>query len=165
MGAALPVPKIAPANYSGFPPTIRSAKLGATQSLHSLRNGSMTEFAKIASAIKMWGWGRTSAVLAVFMLMRHIVHFDQALVFMLLNIVVEEFVYRRRVVRSRQRRSVGNIKQARKTKTLQPLKRRTACPQPIGPQPDRTGSRLSRRRRRLAVSPKPANHGSNSSSA
>jgi hypothetical protein len=38
----------------------------------------MTEFTKIASAIKMWGWGRAGMILATALLFRHVVTFDQA---------------------------------------------------------------------------------------
>jgi hypothetical protein len=53
----------------------------------------MTEFAKIASAIKMWGWGRAGMILAAALLFRHAVTFDQAVILILLNVVLDRLVY------------------------------------------------------------------------
>jgi hypothetical protein len=53
----------------------------------------MTEFAKMASAIKMWGWGRAGMILAAALLFRHAVTFDQAVILILLNVVLDRLVY------------------------------------------------------------------------
>lgn len=52
----------------------------------------MTEFAKIASAIRMWGWGRAWMVLAAVLLLKHVVPFDQALILILFNVVMDRLV-------------------------------------------------------------------------
>ncbi|HTA70399.1 MAG TPA: hypothetical protein VK776_19060 [Bryobacteraceae bacterium] len=53
----------------------------------------MTEFAKIASAIKMWGWGRTWMILASLLFLKHTVTFDQALILIFLNVVMDRLFY------------------------------------------------------------------------
>ena len=53
----------------------------------------MTEFAKIASAVKMWGWGRAGMVLAAVLLLKHVVTFDQAVILILVNVVLDRLVY------------------------------------------------------------------------
>jgi len=54
----------------------------------------MNEFAKIVAAMKTWGWGRTSFLLAVFLLAKQFVTFDQALVLILLAAFLERIVLR-----------------------------------------------------------------------
>ena len=53
----------------------------------------MAEFAKIVSVIKMWGWGRAGMILATALLFRHAVTFDQAVILILLNVVLDRLVY------------------------------------------------------------------------
>jgi hypothetical protein len=49
----------------------------------------MNEFAKIVAAMKTWGWGRTSFFLAIFLLAKQFVTFDQALILILLAAFLE----------------------------------------------------------------------------
>jgi hypothetical protein len=50
----------------------------------------MNEFAKIEAALKMWGWGRTTFLLALFLLVKQFVTFEQALVLILLAVLLEQ---------------------------------------------------------------------------
>ena len=52
----------------------------------------MNELAKFSAAMKRWGWGRTSFLLALFLLMKQFVTFDQALVLILLAALLESAV-------------------------------------------------------------------------
>ena len=52
----------------------------------------MHELAKFLAAMKRWGWGRTSFLLALFLLMKQFVTFDQALVLILLAALLENVV-------------------------------------------------------------------------
>ena len=52
----------------------------------------MHELAKFFAAMKRWGWGRTSFLLALFLLMKQFVTFDQALVLILLAALLENAV-------------------------------------------------------------------------
>ncbi len=52
----------------------------------------MNELAKFFAAMKRWGWGRTSFLLALFLLMKQFVTFDQALVIILLAALLENVV-------------------------------------------------------------------------
>jgi hypothetical protein len=52
----------------------------------------MNELAKFLAAMKRWGWGRTSFLLALFLLMKQFVTFDQALVLILLAALLENAV-------------------------------------------------------------------------
>lgn len=52
----------------------------------------MNELAKFFATMKRWGWGRTSFLLALFLLMKQFVTFDQALVLILLAAVLENVV-------------------------------------------------------------------------
>jgi hypothetical protein len=52
----------------------------------------MNELAKLFAAMKRWGWGRTSFLLALFLLMKQFVTFDQALVLILLAALLENVV-------------------------------------------------------------------------
>lgn len=54
----------------------------------------MNEFTKLVAAIKRWGWGRTSYLLALVLLMKQFVTFDQALILILLAVILEEVVRR-----------------------------------------------------------------------
>ena len=84
---------------------------------------SMTEFAKIASAIKMWGWGRTWMVLAAVLLLKHVVTFDQALILIFFNVGMDRFVYGKQPSpRPQNRSSAATAKNRRRPKLLQPIK-------------------------------------------
>jgi hypothetical protein len=52
----------------------------------------MQEFAKLVAAMKGWGWGRTSFFLALFLLVKQFVTFDQALILILLAAFLETTV-------------------------------------------------------------------------
>jgi hypothetical protein len=52
----------------------------------------MNELAEFFAAMKRWGWGRTSFLLALFLLMKQFVTFDQALVLILLAALLENVV-------------------------------------------------------------------------
>lgn len=52
----------------------------------------MHELSKFFAAMKRWGWGRTSFLMALFLLMKQFVTFDQALVLILLAAVLENVV-------------------------------------------------------------------------
>jgi len=54
----------------------------------------MADFTKLVAAIKRWGWGRASFVLALALLIKQFVTFDQALILILLAVVLEEVVRR-----------------------------------------------------------------------
>ena len=83
----------------------------------------MTEFTKIAAAIKMWGWGRTWMILATLLLLKHIVTFEQALSFFLLNVAFEGFAYGQRPpVRAVRRGSPVSVRRRLKAKSA-----RTKC--------------------------------------
>jgi hypothetical protein len=85
----------------------------------------MTEFTKIASAIKMWGWGRAGMILAAPLLFRHVVTFDQALILILLNVVLDRSVYGKQPPPTGQNRSSAAIaKTLRRSKPLPPSKSR-----------------------------------------
>jgi hypothetical protein len=93
----------------------------------------MTEFAKIASAIKLWGWGRTWTILTTLLLSKHVVTFDQALILLLLNLVCEGFVYGKRPMFLRSRSS-----------SVVPTKRRPPkLPRPIKDRPVRASDGLA----------------------
>jgi hypothetical protein len=66
----------------------------------------MNELAKFFAAMKRWGWGRTSFLLALFLLMKQFVTFDQALVLILLAALLDSVV-RKEHLQSR-RRTFGN---------------------------------------------------------
>src|SRR5260370_38307137 len=88
----------------------------------------MTEFAKMASAIKMWGWGRAGMILAAALLFRHAVTFDQAVILILLNVVLDRLVYGKQPSpRATNGGSWGTAKNRRRAKLLQPIK-----DQPLG---------------------------------
>jgi hypothetical protein len=57
----------------------------------------MNEFGKIVAAMKAWGWGRTSFLLAILLLAKQFVTFDQALVLILLAALLERIVRRERL--------------------------------------------------------------------
>jgi hypothetical protein len=84
----------------------------------------MTEFAKIASAIKMWGWGRAGMILATVLLFRHAVTFDQAIILILLNVVLDRLVYGKQPSPRPQNRSSAMAKNRRRPKPLRPIKAR-----------------------------------------
>jgi hypothetical protein len=85
----------------------------------------MTEFAKMASAIKMWGWGRAGMILAAALLFRHVVTFDQAVILILLNVVLDRLVYGKQPSpRSTKGGSWGMARNRRRPKLLQPIKGR-----------------------------------------
>jgi len=85
----------------------------------------MTEFAKIASAIKMWGWGRAGMILAAALLFRHVVTFDQAVILILLNVALDRLVYGKQPSpRSTKDVSWGMARNRRRPKLLQPIKGR-----------------------------------------
>jgi len=97
-------------------------------------DSSMTEFAKIASAVKMWGWGRAGMVLAAVLLLKHVVTFDQALILILVNVVLDRLVYGKQPSpRSTNGRSSGMAQNRR---------RRPKTIKPIEGQPVRTGGGL-----------------------
>jgi hypothetical protein len=50
----------------------------------------MNEFAKIDAALKMWGWGRTTFLLVIFLLVKQSVTFEHALVLILLAVLLEQ---------------------------------------------------------------------------
>jgi hypothetical protein len=52
----------------------------------------MNELAKFLAAMKRWGWGRISFLLALFLLVKQFVTFDQALVLILLAALLENVV-------------------------------------------------------------------------
>lgn len=52
----------------------------------------MNDFTKFFGAMKGWGWGRTSFLLALFLLVKQFVTFDQALVLILLAALLEHVV-------------------------------------------------------------------------
>lgn len=54
----------------------------------------MNDFSKLVAAMKRWGWGRTSFLLALLLLLRQSVTFDQALILILLAVFLEELVRR-----------------------------------------------------------------------
>jgi hypothetical protein len=88
----------------------------------------MTEFAKIASAIKMWGWGRTGLILATALLFRHLVTFDQAVILILLNVVLDRLAYGKQPPPTAQNRSSAAMaKTRRRAKPLPPSKCRPVC--------------------------------------
>jgi hypothetical protein len=94
----------------------------------------MTEFAKIASAIKTWGWGRTWMVLAAFLLLKHIVTFDQALILIFLNVVMDRLFYGKQASpRTPNRSNAAMAKNRRRPKLLRPIEG----------QPVRTGAGLA----------------------
>jgi hypothetical protein len=62
----------------------------------------MNEFTKLAAAMKRWGWGRTSFLLALFLLAKQFVTFDQALILILLAAFLDTVV-RREPLSSRHR--------------------------------------------------------------
>jgi hypothetical protein len=66
----------------------------------------MHELAKFLAAMKRWGWGRTSFLLALFLLMKQFVTFDQAIVLILLAALLDSVV-RKEHLQSRQR-TFGN---------------------------------------------------------
>lgn len=66
-------------------------------------HGQMNEFAKIVAAMKAWGWGRTSFLLAIFLLAKQFVTFNQALILILLAAFMERVV-RREPLSPRQRK-------------------------------------------------------------
>jgi hypothetical protein len=76
--------------------------------------GFMTELVKLISLIKVLGWGRTWVVLSAFLLLKRAVTFDQVLILLLLNVLVERFVFggRRPSVRAKHTRRL----QARKSR-------------------------------------------------
>ena len=89
------------------------------------RDSYMTEFAKIASAIKMWGWGRAGMILATALLFKHAVTFDQAVILILLNVVLDRLVYGKQPSpRPENRSSAGMAQNRRRPKLLQPIKGR-----------------------------------------
>ena len=49
----------------------------------------MADLAKLAAAIRSWGWRRTAFLVAIGLLAKQIVNFDQALTLILLGIVLE----------------------------------------------------------------------------
>jgi hypothetical protein len=53
----------------------------------------MNEFARIVAAAKMWGWGRTSLLVALLLLAKQLVTFDQAVVLILLTVLLERFAF------------------------------------------------------------------------
>jgi hypothetical protein len=83
----------------------------------------MTEFAKIASAVKMWGWGRAGMVLAAVLLLKHVVTFDQAVILILVNVVLDRLVYGKQPSpRSTNGRSSGMAQnRRRRPKTIKPI--------------------------------------------
>lgn len=64
----------------------------------------MSEFAKIVASMKGWGWGRTSFLLALLLLARQFVTFDQALILILLAALLDR-VARREPVSSKKRQT------------------------------------------------------------
>jgi hypothetical protein len=89
----------------------------------------MTEFAKIASAIKMWGWGRARMILATALLFRHLVTFDQAIILILLNVVLDRHAYGKQPSpRPPNRSSAAMAENRRRPKPLRPIKGRLAVP-------------------------------------
>jgi len=85
----------------------------------------MTEFAKIASAIKMWGWGRAGMILATALLFRPAVTFDQAVILILLNVVLDRLIYGKQPSPRPQNRSSAAMAENRwRPKLLQPIKGR-----------------------------------------
>ncbi len=87
----------------------------------------MTEFAKFASAIKMWGWGRAGMILAAALLFRHVVTFDQAVILILLNVVLDRLAYGKQPPPTGQNRSSAAIaKTQQRSKPVPPSKSRPA---------------------------------------
>ena len=62
----------------------------------------MNDFTKFLTTMKKWGWGRTSFLLALFLLVKQFVTFDQALILILLAALLENVV-RRNPLSSRPR--------------------------------------------------------------
>jgi hypothetical protein len=94
----------------------------------------MTEFNKLVSAITMWGWGRSGMILATALLFRHVITFDQAVILILLNVVLDRLVYGKQPSpRPQERSSAAMAKTPRRSKPLQPSKG----------QPVRTGGGLA----------------------
>ena len=56
-----------------------------------MRSGSvvMNEFTKVHAAIEKWGWRRTAFLLALFLLVKQFVTFEQALILILLAALLE----------------------------------------------------------------------------
>ena len=54
----------------------------------------MNEFTKLLATMRGWGWGRTSFLLALFLLAKQFVTFDQALILILLAAFLEKVVRR-----------------------------------------------------------------------
>ncbi len=63
----------------------------------------MSELAKIATAMRRWGWGRTAFLLALFLLMRQFVTFDQAVVLILLAAILEHIFFKERLALRQKR--------------------------------------------------------------
>jgi hypothetical protein len=62
-----------------------------------MRSGAvlMNAFTKFSTAMKRWGWGRAAFLLALFLLVKQFVTFDQALVPILLAALLENVVRRK----------------------------------------------------------------------
>ena len=65
-------------------------QISSTKSQQQARSIAMNEFAKIDGALKRWGWGRTTFLLALFLLVKQLVTFEQALVLILLAVLLEQ---------------------------------------------------------------------------
>jgi hypothetical protein len=68
----------------------------------------MNEFTKIVAAMKTWGWGRASFLLALFLLAKQFVTFDQAVILILLPPFLEKVVQREK--RSSRHRGPGSAR-------------------------------------------------------
>ena len=91
----------------------------------------------------MWGWGRAGMILVAALLFRHAVAFDQAVILILLNVVLDRLVYGKQPSsRSQKRTSAAMAENRRRPTPRQPIKRR----------PVRSGDELVARGRRT-VSP------------
>jgi hypothetical protein len=83
----------------------------------------MTEFNKLASAITMWGWGRAGMILATALLFRHVVTFDQAVILILLNVILDRLVYGKQPSpRPQKRCCAATAENRRRPKLLRPIK-------------------------------------------
>jgi hypothetical protein len=103
----------------------QSARIGIEINACFDPDSSMNEFAKIASAIEMWSWGLAGMILATSLLFRHAVTFDQAVILILLNVVLDRLIYGKQPSpRPQNRSSAAMAENRRRPKLLQPIKGR-----------------------------------------
>src|ERR1700687_848594 len=81
----------------------------------------MNELKKIVAATRMWGGGRASFIVVIFLLAKQLVTFDQALVLILLSVFLEGLESGRRP-KSSKRRSTGGTLERRYSSVCQPAR-------------------------------------------